>query len=95
MLRRDMADAGVGLRLATTPVGIAHADGVFRVATAAGALSEPSLVVDTRDLDAPTMMARCLAGLFVLGDVVDVTGWVGGCSFQWAWSSGWVAGQIC
>ena len=51
--------------------------------------------VDTRDLDAGTMMARTVPGLFFVGEVVDVTGWLGGYNFQWAWSSGWAAGQVC
>ncbi|MEM6971481.1 MAG: NAD(P)/FAD-dependent oxidoreductase [Pseudomonadota bacterium] len=51
--------------------------------------------VDTRSLDAKTMMARRVPGLFFIGEVVDVTGWLGGYNFQWAWSSGWAAGQVC
>ncbi|GAB4270471.1 MAG: NAD(P)/FAD-dependent oxidoreductase [Pararhodobacter sp.] len=50
--------------------------------------------VDTRDLDAKTMQARAHPGLFFVGEVVDVTGWLGGYNFQWAWSSGWAAGQV-
>jgi len=50
--------------------------------------------VDTRDLDAKTMQARSVPGLFFIGEVVDVTGWLGGYNFQWAWSSGWAAGQV-
>ncbi len=49
--------------------------------------------VDTRDLDARTMEARAVPGLHFVGEVVDVTGWLGGYNFQWAWSSGWAAGQ--
>jgi predicted Rossmann fold flavoprotein len=49
--------------------------------------------VDTRDLDAKTMQARRVPGLYFIGEVVDVTGWLGGYNFQWAWSSGWAAGQ--
>lgn len=49
--------------------------------------------VDTRDLDSRTMEAKAVPGLFFIGEVVDVTGWLGGYNFQWAWSSGWVAGQ--
>lgn len=49
--------------------------------------------VDTRALDSQTMMAKSVPGLFFIGEVVDVTGWLGGYNFQWAWSSGWVAGQ--
>ena len=49
--------------------------------------------VDTRDLDSRTMAARSVPGLYFIGEVVDVTGWLGGYNFQWAWSSGWCAGQ--
>ena len=49
--------------------------------------------VDTAGLDQKTMQARKVPGLYFIGEVVDVTGWLGGYNFQWAWSSGWVAGQ--
>ena len=49
--------------------------------------------VDTRELDSRTMEARAVPGLYFIGEVVDVTGWLGGYNFQWAWSSGWCAGQ--
>ncbi|TPW02236.1 MAG: putative flavoprotein [Alphaproteobacteria bacterium] len=49
--------------------------------------------VDTRALSSQTMEARDVPGLFVIGEAVDVTGWLGGYNFQWAWSSGWCAGQ--
>lgn len=49
--------------------------------------------VDTEGLDARTMEAKAVPGLFFVGEVVDVTGWLGGYNFQWAWSSGWAAGQ--
>ncbi|MES2916977.1 MAG: NAD(P)/FAD-dependent oxidoreductase [Pseudomonadota bacterium] len=49
--------------------------------------------VDTRALDGRTMEARGVPGLYFIGEVVDVTGWLGGYNFQWAWSSGWAAGQ--
>ncbi len=50
--------------------------------------------VDTRDLDSKTMEAKNVPGLYFIGEVVDVTGWLGGYNFQWAWSSGWCAGQV-
>ncbi len=50
--------------------------------------------VDTGALDGRTMMAKSVPGLFFVGEVVDVTGWLGGYNFQWAWSSGWAAGQV-
>ena len=49
--------------------------------------------VDTDALSSKTMMAKTQPGLFFIGECVDVTGWLGGYNFQWAWSSGWVAGQ--
>lgn len=49
--------------------------------------------VDTNALDARTMEAKSVPGLYFIGEVVDVTGWLGGYNFQWAWSSGWAAGQ--
>lgn len=51
--------------------------------------------VDTAGLSSKTMEAREIPGLYFVGEVVDVTGWLGGYNFQWAWSSGWVAGQYC
>ncbi len=49
--------------------------------------------VDTRELSSKTMQALNVRGLFFIGEVVDVTGHLGGHNFQWAWSSGFVAGQ--
>ncbi len=48
--------------------------------------------VDTRDLSSKTMEARAVPGLYFIGEVVDVTGWLGGYNFQWAWASGAAAG---
>lgn len=49
--------------------------------------------VDTAELDAKTMESRKVPGLFFIGEVVDVTGWLGGYNFQWAWASGVSAGR--
>lgn len=49
--------------------------------------------VDTQALSSKTMQAKDVPGLFFIGEAVDVTGWLGGYNFQWAWSSGWAAGQ--
>ena len=49
--------------------------------------------IDTRGLSSQTMEARMVPGLFAIGEAVDVTGWLGGYNFQWAWSSGWCAGM--
>lgn len=45
-------------------------------------------------LSSKTMEVKSVPGLFFIGEVVDVTGWLGGYNFQWAWSSGWAAGQV-
>ena len=60
-----------------------------------GIRTEVTLGVDTNGLSSKTMEARTVPGLYFIGEVVDVTGWLGGYNFQWAWSSGWVAGQYC
>ena len=51
--------------------------------------------VATDELDQKTMQAKTAPGLYVIGEAVDITGWLGGYNFQWAWSSGWAAGQAC
>lgn len=50
--------------------------------------------VDTRGLSSKTMMATTAPGLYFIGEVVDVTGWLGGYNFQWAWSSAYAAQAI-
>jgi hypothetical protein len=50
--------------------------------------------VDTDTLSSRTMEAKKVPGLYFIGEVVDVTGWLGGYNFQWAWASGWAAGQV-
>ena len=50
--------------------------------------------VDCNELSSRTMESSKVAGLYFVGEVVDVTGWLGGYNFQWAWSSGWCAGQV-
>ncbi len=49
--------------------------------------------VDTQDLDSRTMQAKAVPGLYFIGECVDVTGWLGGYNFQWAWASGHAAGE--
>ena len=51
--------------------------------------------VATDQLDQQTLAAKSVPGLHVIGEAVDVTGWLGGYNFQWAWASGWAAGQAC
>jgi predicted flavoprotein YhiN len=49
--------------------------------------------VSTRELDPRTMESRRIPGLHFIGEVVDITGWLGGYNFQWAWSSGTVCAR--
>ncbi len=49
--------------------------------------------ISTECLNSKTLEAKSVPGLYFIGEVVDVTGWLGGYNFQWAWSSGWAAGQ--
>lgn len=49
--------------------------------------------VDTDGISSQTMESRHLRGLYFIGECLDVTGWLGGYNFQWAWASGWVAGR--
>jgi predicted Rossmann fold flavoprotein len=50
--------------------------------------------VDCDELSSKTMESNKVKGLFFIGEIIDVTGWLGGYNFQWAWSSGWCAGQV-
>jgi len=50
--------------------------------------------ISTAALDARNMQVKSTPGLYFIGEAVDVTGWLGGYNFQWAWSSGWAAGQV-
>ena len=52
-----------------------------------------TLLVMPAELDSSTMQSRKIPGLYFIGEVVDVTGWLGGYNFQWAWASGAAAGQ--
>jgi hypothetical protein len=49
--------------------------------------------ISTGELSSQTMQANRVKGLYAIGEAVDVTGWLGGYNFQWAWASGWAAGQ--
>jgi len=66
---------------------------VFPIGTEGYRTAEVTLGgVDTAGLNSRTMEAKAVDGLYFIGEVVDVTGWLGGYNFQWAWSSGWAAG---
>ena len=49
--------------------------------------------VSTKELNSKTLEVKKVEGLYFVGELVDVTGWLGGYNFQWAWSSGYAAGQ--
>jgi len=49
--------------------------------------------VDCDELSSKSMESKLVSGLYFVGEVMDITGWLGGYNFQWAWSSGWSAGQ--
>ena len=50
--------------------------------------------ISTAELSSQTMAAKRVPGLYAIGEAVDVTGWLGGYNFQWAWASGWAAAQV-
>ena len=50
--------------------------------------------ISTDGLSSQTMEAKAVPGLYAIGEAVDVTGWLGGYNFQWAWASGWAAAQV-
>jgi predicted flavoprotein YhiN len=77
------ATAAIIHQLTLTPTG---SEGYAKAEVTAGG-------VDTRGLSSQTMEARDVPGLYVIGEAVDVTGWLGGYNFQWAWSSGHAAGM--
>ena len=71
-----------------------NAWGVEPVGTEGYAKAEVTLGgIDTAGLSSKTMESQTVPGLYVIGEAVDVTGWLGGYNFQWAWASGWVAGS--
>ena len=81
---RRLADAGRTLaRWSFTPNG---SEGYAKAEVTSGGIA-------TAELSSQTMAARRVPGLYAIGEAVDVTGWLGGYNFQWAWASGWAAGQ--
>jgi len=82
----DKALAAMAERLKNWVVTPAGTEGFAKAEVTAGG-------IDTAGLSSQTMMAKAVPGLFAVGEAVDVTGWLGGYNFQWAWSSGWAAGQ--
>ena len=82
----DRALAAVAARLSAWQVTPSGTEGFVKAEVTCGG-------VDTRDLSSRTLAANDVPGLFVIGEAVDVTGWLGGYNFQWAWASGWCAGE--
>ena len=83
---KDQALEAVERQLAAWPFHPNGTEGFAKAEVTVGGIS-------TADLSSQTMEARAVPGLYAIGEAVDVTGWLGGYNFQWAWASGWAAGQ--
>lgn len=84
--QRDAALAQVERQLARWPFHPTGTEGFAKAEVTVGG-------IDTDGLSSQTMEARRVPGLYAIGEAVDVTGWLGGYNFQWAWASGVAAGQ--
>ena len=84
--QRDAALGEIERRIAGWPFRPNGSEGFAKAEVTVGGIA-------TAGLSSQTMAARHLPGLYAIGEAVDVTGWLGGYNFQWAWSSGWAAGQ--
>jgi predicted Rossmann fold flavoprotein len=82
----DRALAEAAARLAAWPFVPTGSEGFAKAEVTAGGIA-------TAGLSSRTMQAQKVPGLYAIGEAVDVTGWLGGYNFQWAWSSAWAAGQ--
>jgi predicted Rossmann fold flavoprotein len=85
----DMKDAALieaAQKLKAWPLTPIDTEGYAKAEVMAGG-------IDTNALSQQTMETRTVPGLYFIGEAVDVTGWLGGYNFQWAWSSGWAAAQ--
>ncbi|WP_022686274.1 NAD(P)/FAD-dependent oxidoreductase [Sphingomonas phyllosphaerae] len=82
----DRALAEAERRLAAWPFHPDGTEGYAKAEVTVGGIA-------TAALSSKTMEARAVPGLYAIGEAVDVTGWLGGYNFQWAWSSGWAAAQ--
>ena len=81
---RQLAEAGRAL--AAWPFAPNGTEGFAKAEVTIGGIS-------TADLSSQTMEAKRVENLYAIGEAVDVTGWLGGYNFQWAWASGWAAGR--
>ena len=84
--KRDAVLAEIEQRLAAWPFHPNGTEGFAKAEVTVGGIS-------TDGLSSKTMEARKVPGLYAIGEAVDVTGWLGGYNFQWAWASGWAAAQ--
>ncbi|MDT0498904.1 NAD(P)/FAD-dependent oxidoreductase [Algiphilus sp. W345] len=82
---RDAALREIGQQLNAWPIVVSGTEGYRTAEVTLGG-------VDTRELSSSTMESRRVPGLYFVGEVVDVTGWLGGYNFQWAWASAQAAG---
>jgi hypothetical protein len=83
----DRALGDAGRRLADWRFSPSGTEGFAKAEVTAGGIA-------TDGLSSKTLEARAVPGLYAIGEAVDVTGWLGGYNFQWAWASGWAAGQV-
>jgi predicted Rossmann fold flavoprotein len=83
---KDQALETVERQLAAWPFHPNGTEGFAKAEVTVGGIS-------TDELSSRTMEAKRVPGLYAIGEAVDVTGWLGGYNFQWAWASGWAAGQ--
>ncbi|GAA0259410.1 NAD(P)/FAD-dependent oxidoreductase [Rhodanobacter caeni] len=84
---REAELAGIGAQLGQWPITASGTEGYRTAEVTLGG-------VDTAGLSSSTMQSKHVPGLYFIGEVVDVTGWLGGYNFQWAWASGQAAGMV-
>ena len=84
---REAELRGIGRQLHDWPIVASGTEGYRTAEVTLGG-------VDTDGLSSSTMQSKLVPGLYFIGEVVDVTGWLGGYNFQWAWASGQAAGQV-
>jgi predicted Rossmann fold flavoprotein len=84
---REAELANIGVQLHDWPMVASGTEGYRTAEVTLGG-------VDTDGLSSSTMQSKLVPGLFFIGEVVDVTGWLGGYNFQWAWASGRAAGEV-
>jgi len=84
---REAELSGIGEELHAWPITASGTEGYRTAEVTLGG-------VDTDELSSSTMQSKLVPGLYFIGEVVDVSGWLGGYNFQWAWASGWAAGEV-